>query len=90
MDSGAITSLHLTDPGKRRWEMSKLGYLNWAAEQLLERSSEPGRGKRAREVSQMEGSAVNVGSVEDLRAALDAMENIKGFKLSLEAMHKTP
>ncbi|KAM5541895.1 hypothetical protein V8D89_004624 [Ganoderma adspersum] len=34
-----------TEPGKRPWETSKTGYLNWAVGQLMERAKEKARGE---------------------------------------------
>jgi kinetochore protein Mis12/MTW1 len=81
MDSAAIAALtqfQLTEPGKRQWETSHTGYLNWAVGQLLERAAEHGRWKRAA-VGGMDAGVAAVGSA-DLRAALAATESLKALQ----------
>ena len=34
-ERAALLQMALTEPGKRKWETSKTGYLNWAVSQLL-------------------------------------------------------
>ena len=36
----------VTEPGKRLWETSKTGYLNWAVGQLMERAKEKAQGEQ--------------------------------------------
>jgi kinetochore protein Mis12/MTW1 len=61
-----LSQLLLHDPGKRQWEISRTGYLNWAAAQLMNRvrvrSGASGVSARVDRV---------VGDPEDIRAALE-------------------
>ncbi|KAI9061573.1 Mis12-domain-containing protein [Trametes sanguinea] len=70
------------EPGKRPWETSKTGYLNWAVEQLMQRAKEKakreqpgvsggGFGEGSSAVSAAAASAYEVGSAEDIKALLE-------------------
>jgi kinetochore protein Mis12/MTW1 len=63
--------LPLPDPGKRPWETSKTGYLNWAVGQLLVRGG-GASGKGSSTVGKAAESAYDVGKSEDVKAALVA------------------
>ncbi|KAI0824932.1 Mis12-domain-containing protein [Trametes gibbosa] len=66
-------------PGKRPWETSKTGYLNWAVEQLMQRAkenakNEPGGGsfgEGSSVVSAAAAAAYDVGSAQDAKALLE-------------------
>lgn len=66
------------EPGKRPWEVSKTGYLNWAVEQLMQRAkekakSEPGGstfGEGSSAVSAATAAAYEIGSAQDAKALL--------------------
>ena len=60
----SFSSVDLTEPGKRQWESSKSGYLNWAVGRLLVK----GKAENERNPS------LEVGSGEDLRNALHAVD----------------
>ena len=73
-----------TEPGKRPWETSKTGYLNWAVGQLMERAKEKARGEQvgedgaafaegSAEVGAAVGAAYEVGRAEDVKAMLEAV-----------------
>jgi len=63
--------LPLPDPGKRPWETSKTGYLNWAVGQLLVRGA-GASGKGSSAVGKAAEGAYEVGKSEDVKAALEA------------------
>jgi len=67
----ASFQLPLPDPGKRPWETSKTGYLNWAVGQLLVKT----RDTTGREGSAAVGKAVEdsygIGTSEHVKAALE-------------------
>ena len=64
------------DPGKRPWETSKTGYLNWAREQLVAKMKEGegpegvARGEGSSAVGALVATAYEVSKVDDVRAAL--------------------
>jgi kinetochore protein Mis12/MTW1 len=60
-----FASVDLTEPGKRQWEPSKSGYLNWAVGRLL---------VKGEAVDNLENSTLEIGSGEDLRHALHAVD----------------
>ena len=62
-------SVDLTEPGKRQWEPSKSGYLNWAVGRLLAKNGEA--------MDKVENSTLEIGSGEDLRRALVAVDVAK-------------
>ena len=49
LESMGSASAPTTEPGKRPWETSKTGYLNWAVGQLMERAKEKARGEKGGE-----------------------------------------
>lgn len=66
------------EPGKRPWETSKTGYVNWAVGQLVEKSREEitGTGAVAGEQQRTRRSKLDVlcATVEDIGAAQDLRE----------------
>lgn len=63
--------LPLPDPGKRPWETSKTGYLNWAVGQLLIRARDSGAGMEGiAAVGKAVEDAYAIGKSEDVKAAL--------------------
>jgi kinetochore protein Mis12/MTW1 len=77
----SLTQFQLTDPGKRQWETSKSGYLNWAVGQLLskarrEEDDEIASGNSAVTAS-ITASLEDIGTATDLRAALDAIKDLR-------------
>lgn len=77
-----LAQLQLADPGKQKWETSKVGYLNWAVEQLLarrehdEENTTADRGEMARRESE-------IGTTEQLKQMLKAFELADGMRKSL-------
>jgi len=74
----AIEQAALPEPGKRQWETSKTGYLNWAVEQLMRRAKEHGQSEGAptegsSAVGATAASAYGVASSLDVRAVLESM-----------------
>ncbi|KAI8971300.1 Mis12 protein-domain-containing protein [Trametes punicea] len=75
------------EPGKRPWETSKTGYLNWAVEQLMQRAKEKAKGEQgggafgegSSAVGAAAAAAYEVGSAEDVKALL---EQVGGAALS--------
>ena len=67
-------TVDLTEPGKRQWETSRSGYVNWALSRLLVRTGE-GTGHGA--VDKMDSAAASIGSGEALRRALDAVDTVQ-------------
>jgi len=57
-------SVDFSEAGKRQWEPSKSGYLNWAVDRLL---------VKGEAMDKVENSTLEIGSGEDLRHALHAM-----------------
>ena len=60
----SFASVDLTEPGKRQWETNKSGYLNWAVGRLLAKG----------DTGISENSKLEIGSGEDLRHALHAVD----------------
>ena len=73
-------------PGKRLWETSKTGYLNWAVAQLMERAKEKAKSEQgdggedsaafaegSAEVGAAAAAAYGVGHAEDMKAILEAV-----------------
>lgn len=64
-----LAQVLLRDPGKRQWEISRAGYLNWAKQQLMNRER----------LSNASASGLVIderisGNPDDIRAALDVMD----------------
>ena len=57
----SLGSVDLTEPGKRQWEPSKSGYLNWAVGRLL---------AKGEAMDKLENSTLEIGVGEDLRRTL--------------------
>ena len=63
------------DPGKRQWETNKSGYVNWAVDRLLAKGGADRGGSRA--VDNLETAAEELGTAQELRAALAAVGDVK-------------
>ncbi|KAI0360303.1 Mis12-domain-containing protein [Trametes cingulata] len=67
------------EPGKRPWETSKTGYLNWAVEQLMQRAKEKAKGEQggssfgegSSAVGATAAAAYEAGSAQDVKALLE-------------------
>ncbi|KIY72336.1 Mis12-domain-containing protein [Cylindrobasidium torrendii FP15055 ss-10] len=73
-DSGhaaAIQRLQLPDPGKRPWETGKIGYLNWAVEELVtqQRDSET--------TQEREAAGATAGQLKQLLHTLNVLNEVK-------------
>ena len=67
----SLASVDLTEPGKRQWETSKSGYINWAVGRLLVK----GEAGEQHSVDNVEKSSREIGTGEDLRNALHAAKD---------------
>ncbi|KAF4568333.1 hypothetical protein EYR40_010264 [Pleurotus pulmonarius] len=74
----SLTQYRLSDPGKRPWETSKTGYLNWAVSQLLVRARERNAAEGRRNGLDEDNERVQeVGSADQLKAAIEAMDRVQ-------------
>jgi len=69
-------AVDLSEPGKRQWETSKIGYMNWVLGRLLVKGEES-KGVGHGAVDKMDLTASEIGTGEELRCALDAVGAIK-------------
>jgi len=70
------TAVDLSEPGKRQWETSKTGYMNWVLGRLLVKGeTKEGMGHGA--VDKIDLTASEIGTGEELRCALNAVGAIK-------------
>ena len=68
----------LVDPGKRQWETSKTGYVNWAVTQLVERTKEEdGRstGKGSSTIHALSVKVEEIGSADKLRRVVESQSS---------------
>ena len=74
IDPSSTAPEHLAapEPGKRLWETSKTGYLNWAVEQLMRRTKDQNKGEGSSTVGAAAEAAYAVGTAEDVKAFLQA------------------
>ncbi|KAJ3506945.1 hypothetical protein NLJ89_g6577 [Agrocybe chaxingu] len=70
-------SVETTEAGKRPWETSKTGYMNWALGRLLTKGADEGEGAGHLAVDKLDKAASMVGTSEELRRALDSVEVLK-------------
>jgi kinetochore protein Mis12/MTW1 len=71
-------AVDLAEPGKRQWETSRSGYMNWALGRLLVRSElQQGAGVGHGAVDKIDRAAAAVGSGEELRRAVVAVGVVK-------------
>lgn len=73
----SISQMQLADPGKRQWETSKTGYLNWAVGQLLERTKEEDNVAGRSSVDILSTKVEEVGHASQLRAAVEAAGSVR-------------
>ncbi|KAG7099582.1 hypothetical protein E1B28_001412 [Marasmius oreades] len=71
----ALTQFPLNEPGKREWETSKTGYLNWAVTQLTERTREDQPGSSA-VVHSIMHNVEEIGKADQLRQAFEVTEHL--------------
>lgn len=77
-----LPSEQLQEPGKRVWETSKTGYVNWAVAQLLARTRDgqgEGEGSATQGVVASVATGVgNIGSAENVRGTMLAVTDATG------------
>lgn len=87
-DIASLTQLKLTEPGKREWETSKTGYLNWAVGQLLaktRRKEEEEEGTaRSPVLDDITARAADVGTAVDMRRAMDRAMGIEDVSMLVQ------
>jgi len=66
----AFSQSTLADPGKRPWEVNKMGYLDWASKQLLAKATHDGAGSSA--VGSLVESTAAVAKIQDLVQLIEA------------------
>ena len=64
-------SVPLADPGKRPWETSKTGYVNWAVAQLVARSKDGEQGSGSAAVGPVVDAAYRIAKAEDMKAVTE-------------------
>lgn len=90
--SAALEPGILPEPGKRPWETSKTGYLNWAVDQLMQRAKEKAKDESGEGAAFAEGSsavgataaaAYDIGRAEHVKAMLERVAG-EGAVVSVE------
>ena len=76
--SAALDAGVLPEPGKRPWETTKTGYLNWAVEQLMQRAKEKAKGESGDSAAFAEGSSA-VGATAAAAYAIARAEDVKAI-----------
>lgn len=71
----ALVAILPSEPGKRDWETSKAGYMNWAKAQLLSRAKVDEQGSSA--VDEMVANMVEIGQADHLRKAIQITESVR-------------
>jgi kinetochore protein Mis12/MTW1 len=74
----AFSQSPLVDPGKRPWEVSKMGYLDWASKQVLAKAQQSDGGAGSSVVGSLVESTTAVAKTQDLRRFMEvnsAFEN---------------
>lgn len=86
-------SVAAPEPGKRPWETSRTGYVNWAIEQLLARTKarkygtdgdDATPGEASSVVGQMAAAAHGIATAENMKAALDEIVDSKNNAHSMD------
>lgn len=67
----AFSQSPLADPGKRPWEVNKMGYLDWASKQLLVKATHDG-GAGSSAVGSLVESTTAVAKTQDLMQLMEA------------------
>ncbi|KAH7880349.1 Mis12 protein-domain-containing protein [Lentinula edodes] len=77
LDPALVATLPPIEPGKRDWETSKAGYLNWATAQLLSRAKvdEDVHGSSA--VDDMFRNMAQIGQADQIRKAVEITESVR-------------
>ena len=94
-DDVAHLSVPPVEPGKRQWETSKTGYMNWAISQLIARARDkdkegvPVEGSESSAVGNIANAAQKIGKAEDVKAALESIGgSLASLPPSQEAMRE--
>ncbi|PPQ88391.1 hypothetical protein CVT25_011270 [Psilocybe cyanescens] len=90
--SAISTSTNTTEAGKRQWETSHTGYVNWALGRLVAWTAGGGRttadgeggGSAMAAVDRLDKTATEIGSGDDLRRALEIVWNANQVLLQVE------
>ncbi|KAG1849172.1 Mis12-domain-containing protein [Suillus subalutaceus] len=67
----AFSQSPLADPGKRPWEVSKMGYLDWASKQVLAKAQQSDGGAGSSVVGSLVESTAAVAKTQDLRRLIE-------------------
>ncbi|KAF5375180.1 hypothetical protein D9758_000030 [Tetrapyrgos nigripes] len=81
----ALIQIPMTEPGKRQWETSKAGYLNWVVNQLLQRAN---KGSVSTTVADLSRDATEVGTAIQLREACERADVLRIGLRDLEPMEE--
>lgn len=73
----ALVAILPSEPGKRDWETSKAGYLNWAKAQLLSRAKVDEGVQGSSAVDEMVTNMVEIGQADQLRKAVQTTESVR-------------
>lgn len=78
--TAALTQIPLADPGKRPWEISKVGYSDWAVKQLLAKVKLQSPDMADSAIGALVSLTATVGKCEDLKnvANLNTAESSHG------------
>ncbi|PPQ81772.1 hypothetical protein CVT25_013684 [Psilocybe cyanescens] len=90
--SAISTSTNTTEAGKRQWETSHTGYVNWALGRLVARTAGEGGptadgeggGAATAAVDRLDRTATSIGSGDDLRRALEVFGDVNQVLLQVE------
>ncbi|KAJ3736859.1 Mis12-domain-containing protein [Lentinula guzmanii] len=86
LDPAFVATLPLTEPGKREWETSKVGYLNWATAQLLSRAGADESAQGSSAVDEMFRNMARIGQADQLRKAVEITESVRTGLQDVDAM----
>ncbi|KAJ4000276.1 Mis12-domain-containing protein [Lentinula boryana] len=86
LDPAFVATLPLTEPGKREWETSKVGYLNWATAQLLSRAGADESAQGSTAVDEMFRNMARIGQADQLRKAVEITESVRTGLQDVDAM----
>jgi kinetochore protein Mis12/MTW1 len=83
----AFSQSPLADPGKRPWEVSKMGYLDWASKQVLARAQQSDGGAGSSAVGSLMESTAAVATTQDLRRLMEASSALDDARTTRQADH---
>ncbi|KAJ3530618.1 hypothetical protein NM688_g7684 [Phlebia brevispora] len=70
--------LPLAEPGKRPWETSKIGYMNWAVTQLVSRAKDGAQPTGNSTVGAVADTANKIGRADDIKVLLQLVSETSG------------